>query len=518
MTVEATASGAEDRLVGREWMVRVDAADRGRAVVRVSCSRPACAPLLLPSTAAGRTAAVAHIKAHLQAAAGPRPEAYCVCKAEDCRLHIRSAGPRERAAPWRCGGPVVLAVITDRQSRWWRAMECCARCAAAHPSARIVATATARPAPPAGVHTAARPSGRAAAGPHFSHGPSSAAATPRKVPASRSAKARRSPRHGKIAQRIVPHDLHPVALREELMQLGDLFRAYQQRTEPDLAQLADLHARKARAFATWAEVTGETELRLEAERAEQAAAAALLQHQHRTGLSPVGEGQVTSRLLSAPTHWGHARSVLAHIADHTPLPGPEARLLVVTMTLRAALTGTGNVVGQDVRSLPLPDPEDLVGQLIDCGWLTIPGTPADLLASRPESPTPITVPSLMPRDGGPGPFTFGRKVRPKLSGWAQRTIGDKKLRKAGTGASTRLLTLALAIRTSTDGQLGPDGGGIDVETLTSWCAVAPGELERLVEQLTAADWLTEAAVDDDRLTGRLTERVLPLSCPPAPGD
>ncbi|MFF1649853.1 hypothetical protein [Streptomyces sp. NPDC058240] len=45
------------------------------------------------------------------------------------------------------------------------------------------------------------------------------------------------------------------------------------------------------------------------------------------------------------------------------------------------------------------------------------------------------------------------------------------------------------------------------------CPAGPGELQHLVDQLTAADWLTEAAVTDTHLTGRLTERILPLTCP-----
>ncbi|WP_203679967.1 hypothetical protein, partial [Streptomyces microflavus] len=396
-------------------------------------------------------------------------------------------------------------------------------------SAKIVATAPAaapatagpvatRPHPAAGARAGAdRPAG--AIGPHFSHAPSSTAPAtqgvpvPQGVPAPRTPKPRRSRRYGKIAQRIVPHDLHPVALRDELIELGDLFRAYQQRPEPDLAELADLHSRKAKAFRIWAEVSGVTELVLEARRAEQAADAALLQHQQRTGQSPVGEGEVTNRLLPGLTQWEHARTVLAHVAEHTPLPGPEARLMAVMLTLRSALTGTGNLVGQDVRGLPLTDPEELIGRLVDSGWLSIPGTADDLLESRPESPTPITIPSLMPGEDGQGPFDFGRKTRPKLSGWAQRVVGDKKLRKKKTGAATRLLALALAVRTSTDGRLGADGEGIDVAALTSWCAVEPDELEPLVEQLTAADWLAEAAVTDGRLTGRLAERVLQVSCP-----
>ncbi|MFD7534632.1 hypothetical protein [Streptomyces sp. NPDC059819] len=81
---------------------------------------------------------------------------------------------------------------------------------------------------------------------------------------------------------MIPYRLHPVELRTELMELGDLFRAYQQRTEPDLSLLAGLHARKAAAFASWAEVTGNPHLRREADRAEQAAQTARHQHRQRS--------------------------------------------------------------------------------------------------------------------------------------------------------------------------------------------------------------------------------------------
>ncbi|CAM5617620.1 putative protein OS=Streptomyces microflavus OX=1919 GN=Smic_82100 PE=4 SV=1 [Streptomyces microflavus] len=187
--------------------------------------------------------------------------------------------------------------------------------------------------------------------------------------------------------------------------------------------------------------------------------------------------------------------------------------MAVMLTLRSALTGTGNLVGQDVRGLPLTEPEELIGRLVDSGWLSIPGTADDLLESRPESPTPITIPSLMPDDDGQGAV----RLRPEDASQAQRVgpAGASVTRAAHekTGAATRLLALALAVRTSTDGRLGADGEGIDVAALTSWCAVEPDELEPLVEQLTAADWLAEAAVTDGRLTGRLAERVLQVSCP-----
>ncbi|MBC7271477.1 MAG: hypothetical protein H5T76_22680 [Streptomyces sp.] len=388
-------------------------------------------------------------------------------------------------------------------------MECCSRCAAATPGAKTAATSQA-PGPQTTDRPAPAATGASAGAPQFSD---HQAAARTGAPASRSVPARRRPPQAKIAQRIIPHDLRPTALRDELIELGDLFRAYQQRTEPDLALLADLHERKARAFTTWADVSGIMSLRLEARRAEQSATAARFQHQQRTGGIADSHGPAVSRLLTAPTQGDHARSVLAYVADHSPLPGPEARLLVLMLTLRTAHTGTGNLVGQDLTALGLTDPEDLVEKLTGCGWLTLPGTAGDLLASRPENPTPITVPSLVPHEDKTGPFTFGKKMRPKLSGWAQKIVSDKKLRKAKATAGTRLLALTLATQTDASGRLGPGGQGIALNTLTTWVPVDSGELRHLVDQLTAADWLTDAALTDDQLTGQLTERVLPLTCP-----
>ncbi|WP_326770945.1 hypothetical protein OG978_45740 (plasmid) [Streptomyces sp. NBC_01591] len=506
---QAAGSELDERVPGRRWTVRLDAAGRGSAAVRISCSRPACAEQRLPSATAGRAAAVAHLKAHLRAAPAPRAGMYCACRAEGCHTHLPDTGRHPRAEPWRCGGPVVLAVITDREGRWWQAMECCSRCAAATPGAK-----TATPSQAPGPQPSERPTPAApgAGTPQFSDRQVAAGTA---VPAPRSAPARRRPPQVKIAQRVIPHHLRPVTLRDELIELGDLFRAYQQREQPDLALLADLHTRKASAFAAWAEATGDTGLRLDAQRAEQAATAARLQHQQRTGGTTDDDRPAVARLLTVATQWDHARSVLAHVADHTPLPGPEARLLVLMLTLRTAHTGTGtgNLVGQDLTALGLTDPEDLVEKLTGSGWLSLPGTVGDLLASRPENPTPITVPSLTPHEDGTGPFTFGKKMRPKLSGWAQKVVSDKKLRKAKAAAGTRLLALTLAAGTDASGRLGPGGQGITLNALADWVPTGPGELQHLVDQLTAADWLTDAALTDTQLTGQMTERVLPLTCP-----
>ncbi|MEU8762695.1 hypothetical protein [Streptomyces sp. NPDC048659] len=505
---QAAVRELEERVPGRSWTVRLDASGRGGTAVRISCSRPACAEQRHPSAAAGRAAAVAHIRDHLRADPAPRAGVYCACREEGCQSHIADSG-RGRAEPWRCGGPVVLAVITDRQGRLWQVRECCSRCAAATPGAKTAATSQ-KPQTP----DRATPAAPGAVAPQFSdlHDASGP------VPAPRSAPARRRPPQAKIAQRVVPHDLRPVTLRDELIELGDLFRAYQLRNEPDLALLADLHDRKARAFTAWADANRDEALRREARRAEQAARAARLQHQQRTGDIIVDGGPAVARLLAVPAQWEHARTVLAHVTDHTPLPGPEARLLVLMLTLRTAHTGTGNVVGQDLTGLGLTGPEELVEKLSDCGWLELPGTAADLLASRPENATPVTVPSLAPGDDGTGPFTFGKKMRPKLSGWAQKIVSDKKLRKTKATAATRLLALTVATQTDTSGSLGLQGRGITLDTLTTWVPATPGELQIQVHQLTEADWLTNAALTDTHLTGQVSERILPLTCPLLPPD
>ncbi|MFJ3880784.1 hypothetical protein ACIPW5_25420 [Streptomyces sp. NPDC090077] len=504
---QPAVSELDERVPGRRWTVRLDAAGRGSTAVRISCSRPACAEQRLPSAAEGRAAAVAHIKAHLRAAPAPRATAYCACRLADCRAHLPDTG-RPRTEPWRCGGPVVLAVVTDREARWWQVMECCSRCAAATPGATTAATsqpptATDHPTSPASSTLPAAGAGAPQFSDHQATGP---------FPAPSSVPARRRPPQAKIAQRLIPHDLQPVVLRDELIELGDLFRAYQQRDQPDLELLADLQERKARAFTTWADVTSQGHLRWEARRAEQAAATARAQHQQHTGGITDG-GPTVDRLLSVAGQWEHARSVLAYVAEHAPLPGPDARLLVLVLTLRTAHTGTGNVVGQDLTGLGLADPQDLVEHLTGCGWLTLPGTAGDLLASRPENATPVTVPSLAPGEDGTGPFTFGKKMRPKLSGWAQKVISDKKLRKAKATSAARLLALTLATQTSASGWLGSGGHGIDRSALAALVPADTCELEHLVDQLTAADWLTDAALTYTHLTGQLTERVLPLSCP-----
>ncbi|MEU9640640.1 hypothetical protein [Streptomyces sp. NPDC048188] len=328
------------------------------------------------------------------------------------------------------------------------------------------------------------------------------------------ARARRAGRWAKVAQRIVPDDLQPEALRVELTDLGDAFRAYQRRPEPDLAVLADLHDRKARAFARWADVTGDASLREEADRAAAAARTTREMDANRRGLLVDGEGPAIERLLTRG-QGVHARNVLEHVRARSPLPGADARLAVLMLTLRAARAGTGNVTGQDLGGWLASDAEQVLQELVDAGWLVLPEevTAENVLLSRPEEPTRVTVPTLIPTQ--PRPFFFGKVTRARLSGWAQKVVGDRKLRKKKAGPATRLLAVYTAAHSRPDGRLagaGEDGDGIALDSAASFCGLRPEDVAEHAGLLVAADWLVEDVdTAGERLRGRLAERVLPLS-------
>ncbi|MHA7959722.1 hypothetical protein ACX9I7_18380 [Streptomyces sp. L500] len=544
MAVEA-GTRQEERVVGRVWTVRLDPDGRPSVgAVRLSCSRPACADQRFPGGAAvGRKAAIDHVKEHLariREGGGPRGDAWCACRAAGCAWHTpapaagRPSGAPPAAGAVRCEGPAVLTVYVDRAGRLWRIAETCTRCAAATPGCRVLNTARrpARPAP-AGMDQApqkpdaqedpADRTGRDGLTAAFSDrgaapaagAPSCAAASPAPVPRARAAQpasaSRRTKRWGKIAQRIVPRDLEPDALRLELIKLGDEFRAYQQRTEPDLAVLATLHERKARAFSLWADVSGDISLRHEAERAEKAAQTTLEMHANRTGQplgGTAGDGPVVERLLTR-TQAASARTVLDYVAANSPHPEAEVRLAVLMLTLRSARAGTGNVTGQDLTGWLQGDAEQVVQRLIEADWLRLPGTVAELMASRPEGPIAITVPTLLPEQARP--FAFGKTTRARISGWAQKVVSDRKIRKKKATAADRLLALYTAAHARPDGRLGhAEDDGLRLDQAAEFCALPPDQIAEHAGLLVAAGWLAEADTTGDRLRGQLAERALPL--------
>ncbi|MBP0462198.1 hypothetical protein, partial [Streptomyces montanisoli] len=337
---------------------------------------------------------------------------------------------------------------------------------------------------------------------------SSVAPRPAPVPGARAAASagrepRRPRRWGKIAQRIVPYNLEPDALRLELIELGDAYRAYQRRPEPDLVLLAELHDRKARAFAQWADVSGDASLREDADRATKAAVTCREMHDNRAG-GPAGA-------LLTRTQAEHARTVLGLLGALAPHHEPPVHLAVLMLTLRAARAGIGNVTGQDLGGWLQGDAERVLDALVAAGWMRMPCTASEALEARPEDPTAVTVPTLLP--DGPRPFVLGKVTRARISGWAQKVVNDRKLRKKKSPPATRLLALHTAAHSRPDGGLGPaEDDGLDLAEAAAFCALPPEEVAKHVERLLSADWLAEAAVTEDgRLRGRLSDRVLHLS-------
>ncbi|MEU8619338.1 hypothetical protein [Streptomyces sp. NPDC048623] len=551
MTVKA-GTREEAGTVGRVWVVRLDPDGRPPTVaVRLSCSRPSCPDERLPSTADGRRAAVEHVNAHLariRADGGPRGAAWCGCRAAGCAWHTPATARTGRPASdvAHCEGPVVLSVYADRAGRLWRIAETCARCAAAIPGCRVLATAprpaaagraTGMPGTPGAPGTPRTPGAPGTPGADIEGGPVAAtfsdrapalsaagpsasapapAQGPRSLPRARTASpGRRLPRPpkpaGKIAQRIVPHDLQPEVLRLELAELGDAFRAYQQCPEPDLTLLAALHERKARAFALWGDVTGDKELLLEADRARKAVETTLMMRDSRV-IAPAdgaagGDVPPVERLLTR----GQAelsRTVLGHVRTHAPRRDAGVHLAVLMLALRAARTGAGNVTGQDLTGWLQADAERVLAELVATDWLHLPDTVEQVLASRPEHPTAFTVPELLP--DRPTALHLGKLARTRLSGWAQKVVGDRKIRKKKLPVATRLLALYTTAHISPDGRLGhAQDEGLRLDDVAAFCALSPEEVAEHAERLTSADWLTDVRTTEDRLHGRLTARVLP---------
>ncbi|WP_052443169.1 hypothetical protein [Streptacidiphilus neutrinimicus] len=145
-----------------------------------------------------------------------------------------------------------------------------------------------------------------------------------------------------------------------------------------------------------------------------------------TGTTAPSDGPLVDYLLTAGQA-AHAREVLDYAVAHAPLPQAEVRLAVLMLALRAARASTGNITGQDLTGWLGGDADQVLKRLVDAGWLRLPGTVDKVIASRTEDPTAFTIPELLP--DRPWLLEFGKTTRSRISGWAQKVIGDRKLRK-----------------------------------------------------------------------------------------
>ncbi|KPI17774.1 hypothetical protein OK006_10465 [Actinobacteria bacterium OK006] len=121
---------------------------------------------------------------------------------------------------------------------------------------------------------------------------------------------------------------------------------------------------------------------------------------------PVTAAAMTTLPFLLTAQQGHAaRTLLSYVAA-LPLSSPDAQLFAVTVAIRAARGGVGNLTGIDLRSLKLSDPAQGVAALRGLGWQI----PHLLVEGDPETPVPVTVPALTAESGHPLPFGKNRCV------------------------------------------------------------------------------------------------------------
>jgi hypothetical protein len=161
-----------------------------------------------------------------------------------------------------------------------------------------------------------------------------------------------------------------------------------------------------------------------------------------------------------------------------PLPSPDAQLLAVVVTIRAARGGVGNLTGADLSSLRLADPRGAVEAGRNLGWQLSDA----LFDGDPDTSVAVTVPDLAAEVGHPLPF--GKQTRSRVSGWTTRTLAAKPVKK--TTPATRLAALYLAAYSSSQLQ-----GGIPAGLPETCRAALPG--------LLAKGFLTELTDDGYQL-------------------
>ncbi|WP_063794087.1 hypothetical protein [Streptomyces graminilatus] len=144
---------------------------------------------------------------------------------------------------------------------------------------------------------------------------------------------------------------------------------------------------------------------------------------------------VASFLLTIPQ--GHAARRLLSYTATLPLSSPDAQLLAVVITIRAARGGTARIGAAAVRELRLDDAYRAVADLRALGWQL----PDRLLDLDADAPALVTVPPLA---AGPDdhPLPLGKDPRSRVSGWTARTLTAPLL--TGTPPAAQLAGLFLA--------------------------------------------------------------------------
>ncbi|MBE3002260.1 hypothetical protein IDM40_26690 [Nocardiopsis sp. HNM0947] len=184
---------------------------------------------------------------------------------------------------------------------------------------------------------------------------------------------------------------------------------------------------------------------------------------------------------------------------------PESRMLAVAIALRAVIRGFSYVLAHDMKILRIDNPEPSLSALTSTGWLD--STPERILAAGPMDPETCDMPSF---HGNPWETTEG--IRTRASGWYQRAINHRKMRKKP--ARLRVVGAYLASRAEFDATI-----SVRADDIIEACALSgPMELVELLEWLVRIEWITQPNLAQDPVRVSLTEvtaHMAPTPYPPA---
>ncbi|MDG4858748.1 hypothetical protein P8605_11395 [Streptomyces sp. T-3] len=200
-----------------------------------------------------------------------------------------------------------------------------------------------------------------------------------------------------------------------------------------------------------------------------------------------------------------ARGVLRYLQRCQPGTTPDAQLLALILTLRAARYGTASYAAADLSSLRLLDGASTLTELVATGWLCT--RLEDVLAPSAARPASIRIPDLYQE---PTPIYLGEKTRASVASWVLKAKRYHRLRKLTSEVC--LSALYLAAHGHFDGR-----GSVGQQDLIATCALPPGgSAATLASALLEAGWLDEYRIEPSGvLRYRLHQRAVPFS-PAAP--
>ncbi|RJQ81035.1 hypothetical protein D5S17_06425 [Pseudonocardiaceae bacterium YIM PH 21723] len=179
------------------------------------------------------------------------------------------------------------------------------------------------------------------------------------------------------------------------------------------------------------------------------------------------------------SHRAYLEKALPYLVEKNLGSSPQVRLFALVCLTRAARSGTGNLVGDDLRRLRLTDGVAALRELSAPGWLTCD---TDVMTATPEHPAGYVLPEFTEN-----PWQMGKVSAKRISGWVSDVVSHRRLRKVNHQA--RLAAVHLTAHSDVAGS-----STVSAADMAKFClAKGPGDVVDLVKVLLQAGWLTGVA-------------------------